>query len=137
MANFLTYSIFFKNLDGLLPLVIFSLEIMWIEANFVLKSSHYCLLWNVSTRSRYSFYGVTMRHGLWPLFSTLKLNVWDKTNSGETKYNSDMYERFLELFMKLPLCAIIDSKYFAVHGGISPKLNNLCNFGFIKIKSSW
>lgn len=33
-----------------------------------------------------------------------------------------MYERFMELFNKLPLCAVIDQTYFAVHGGISPEI---------------
>lgn len=39
---------------------------------------------------------------------------------GVKKYDIDVYDRFLELFCKLPLCALVDNKYFCVHGGISP-----------------
>ena len=39
---------------------------------------------------------------------------------GEKKYGIEMYEKFMDLFCKLPLCAVIDQTYFAVHGGISP-----------------
>ena len=37
-----------------------------------------------------------------------------------------MYERLLDMFKLLPLCALINHKFFAVHGGISPKMNHLC-----------
>jgi serine/threonine-protein phosphatase 2B catalytic subunit len=42
-------------------------------------------------------------------------------NVGEAKYQSNVYELFIDLFTTLPLCAVIDGKYFAVHGGLSPK----------------
>ena len=46
---------------------------------------------------------------------------------GEKKYNKEVYELFIDFFKNLPLCAIIDNKYFAVHGGISPSIKTLCN----------
>lgn len=34
----------------------------------------------------------------------------------------------MDLFMNLPLSAVVDEKYFVVHGGISPKFKNLSIF---------
>jgi len=39
---------------------------------------------------------------------------------GLKKYNIDFYERFLQVFCQLPLAALIDNRYFCVHGGLSP-----------------
>ena len=51
---------------------------------------------------------------------------------GLKKHDVEIYVKFLELFCTLPLSAIIDNKYFAVHGGISPELKqlskNICHF---------
>ena len=54
-----------------------------------------------------------------------KLECTIYINVGVKKYDADVYERFLELFCKLPLCALIDGKYFCVHGGISPELKKI------------
>jgi serine/threonine-protein phosphatase 2B catalytic subunit len=46
----------------------------------------------------------------------------------EYKYDLSIYNAFMEAFDTLPLCATINGKYFAVHGGVSPdlvKLNEL------------
>ena len=40
--------------------------------------------------------------------------------SGIAKYNQTIYEEIMNIFDSLPICAVIDKKYFAVHGGISP-----------------
>eukprot|EP00928_Gymnodinium_smaydae_P080581 TRINITY_DN64249_c0_g1_i1.p1 TRINITY_DN64249_c0_g1~~TRINITY_DN64249_c0_g1_i1.p1 ORF type:complete len:550 (-),score=94.66 TRINITY_DN64249_c0_g1_i1:267-1916(-) len=40
----------------------------------------------------------------------------------EFKYDMSIYNAFMEAFDTLPLCATINRKYFAVHGGISPHL---------------
>eukprot|EP00929_Paragymnodinium_shiwhaense_P019995 TRINITY_DN13463_c0_g1_i1.p1 TRINITY_DN13463_c0_g1~~TRINITY_DN13463_c0_g1_i1.p1 ORF type:complete len:574 (-),score=139.59 TRINITY_DN13463_c0_g1_i1:286-2007(-) len=48
----------------------------------------------------------------------------------EYKYDLGIYNAFMEAFDTLPLCATINGKYFAVHGGVSPdltKLNELSN----------
>jgi diadenosine tetraphosphatase ApaH/serine/threonine PP2A family protein phosphatase len=51
--------------------------------------------------------------------------VYLAPHAGEKKYNSEIYERFIDLFKTLPLCALIDNKYFAVHGGLSPAVKTL------------
>lgn len=43
----------------------------------------------------------------------------------EYKYDVGIYNAFMEAFDTLPLCATINNKYFAVHGGISPDLRRL------------
>jgi len=41
------------------------------------------------------------------------------------KYSKRVYEAFLESFCALPLVAIVDKRYFCVHGGISPELQTI------------
>ena len=43
----------------------------------------------------------------------------------EVKYDFDIYERFMEAFDALPLACIINDKFLAVHGGISPSLSDI------------
>ena len=43
------------------------------------------------------------------------------------KYDEDVYKGVMECFDALPLGAIVNKKYFAVHGGISPDLKKLDN----------
>ena len=40
----------------------------------------------------------------------------------EVKYDFDIYERLIEVFDCLLLVCIINDKFIAVHGGISPKI---------------
>ena len=42
-----------------------------------------------------------------------------------TKYDEETYNIFMDLFDSMPLCAIVDGKYFAMHGGISPELSKI------------
>jgi len=42
-----------------------------------------------------------------------------------TRYDLDVYNLFMELFDNMPLSAVVDDKYFAMHGGISPDLTRL------------
>lgn len=50
-----------------------------------------------------------------------KIECKHLTIEGQAKYQNNVYELFIDLFTTLPLCAVIDGKYFAVHGGLSPK----------------
>ena len=38
------------------------------------------------------------------------------------RYDQEVYNLFMELFDALPISAIVDGKYLAMHGGISPEL---------------
>ncbi|WUR04071.1 serine/threonine-protein phosphatase [Vairimorpha necatrix] len=39
------------------------------------------------------------------------------------KYDETIFLRFCEIFTFLPVCAIVNAKYFCIHGGIIPDLN--------------
>ena len=41
------------------------------------------------------------------------------------KYDQEIYEKFMESFDFFPLAAIINGKFLAVHGGISPDLKSI------------
>ena len=40
-----------------------------------------------------------------------------------TRYDAQIYDLFMELFDSLPISCVVDDKYLAMHGGISPELN--------------
>jgi len=40
------------------------------------------------------------------------------------RYNIMIWKQFVDVFNKLPFCAVIDDKIFCVHGGLSPEMNN-------------
>lgn len=62
----------------------------------------------------------------------LQTVVYLPPHAGEKKYNSEIYEIFIDLFKTLPLCALIDNKYFAVHGGLSPAVKTLGKWEYIQ-----
>lgn len=49
----------------------------------------------------------------------------------ENKYDLEVYERVMESFDALPLACIINEKFVAVHGGISPSIENVKKLKFI------
>lgn len=40
-------------------------------------------------------------------------------------YDEDTYETFMDVFDSIPLASIVDDKYLAMHGGISPELRKV------------
>ena len=55
-------------------------------------------------------------------------NLTDSFNFREevvNKFDVEVYDAFMELFDSLPIASVIEDKYFAIHGGISPELNLL------------
>lgn len=43
------------------------------------------------------------------------------------KYDQEIYKLFIELFDALPIAAIVNGKFIAVHGGISPALKTIAD----------
>ena len=41
------------------------------------------------------------------------------------KYDQEIYERIMDCFDLLPLACVINNKFFALHGGISPGMKTL------------
>ena len=39
------------------------------------------------------------------------------------RFDNQVYEAFMDLFDSLPIACVVDDKYLAMHGGISPDLN--------------
>jgi serine/threonine-protein phosphatase 2B catalytic subunit len=39
------------------------------------------------------------------------------------RFDNQVYDAFMELFDSLPIACVVDDKYLAMHGGISPELN--------------
>jgi serine/threonine-protein phosphatase 2B catalytic subunit len=92
----------------------FSLEVMVLlcaikinfpETFFLLRGNHEC-------RQLTSFFNFRQE-------CTIHAQV------GLAKHDQDVYEAFTELFDVLPIAAIINRKYLAVHGGISPRLSSV------------
>lgn len=47
------------------------------------------------------------------------------TNLGLYKYDQDIYDLFMDSFDLIPLACVINGKFLAVHGGISPELKTV------------
>jgi diadenosine tetraphosphatase ApaH/serine/threonine PP2A family protein phosphatase len=45
------------------------------------------------------------------------------SNLGKRKFNIKAWKTFSEVFMCLPIAAVIDQEFFCVHSGISPDLH--------------
>jgi serine/threonine-protein phosphatase 2B catalytic subunit len=43
----------------------------------------------------------------------------------EVKYDIEIYERIMESFDALPLSCLINEKFVALHGGISPEIDTV------------
>lgn len=55
----------------------------------------------------------------------LPARMYASPNPGLSKHDQEVYEVFTEMFDVLPIAAVINRKFFAVHGGISPRLTTV------------
>lgn len=51
---------------------------------------------------------------------------------GMHKYSAEVYEACVRSFEALPIAALIDSKFFCVHGGISPHLVHISDLDSVR-----
>lgn len=49
----------------------------------------------------------------------------------EVKYDEEVYERIMESFDALPLSCLINDKFVALHGGISPEVDSVFIYYFV------
>jgi serine/threonine-protein phosphatase 2B catalytic subunit len=57
--------------------------------------------------------------------TTLVHQLTCRVPKGLVKYSESVYEACIRSFNALPLAAVIDKRFFCVHGGISPELVTL------------
>ena len=46
----------------------------------------------------------------------------------EAKYDESLYDTIMESFDALPLSCIVNDKFIAIHGGISPELKSVIHY---------
>ncbi len=49
---------------------------------------------------------------------------------GLYKYDQETYDKFMDSFDLMPLASIINGKFIAIHGGISPDLKSVNDLSF-------
>jgi diadenosine tetraphosphatase ApaH/serine/threonine PP2A family protein phosphatase len=52
---------------------------------------------------------------------------------GLHKYSENVYEACLRSFCSLPIAALVDGKFFCVHGGLSPQLITLNDLASVRL----
>ena len=56
----------------------------------------------------------------------------DSIFAGTRKYSMAIYLACIESFNALPVAAVLDRRFFCVHGGISPELNSLADIDKVR-----
>lgn len=59
------------------------------------------------------------------MFKSNKLSVFYFLKLGKYKFDQEIYELFMESFDMFPVAAIINGKFLAIHGGLSPELKKV------------
>mmetsp|Transcript_15445 Transcript_15445/g.41383 ORF Transcript_15445/g.41383 Transcript_15445/m.41383 type:complete len:306 (-) Transcript_15445:74-991(-) len=82
-----------QSVETIILLLVY--KVMYEENFFMLRGNHEC----AAITRIYGFYDECKR-----------------------RYNIKMWKQFVDVFNKLPFCAVIDDKIFCVHGGLSPEM---------------
>lgn len=63
-------------------------------------------------------------------FSILRTNVYKKkpSHQGLYKYDQETYDLLMDSFDLFPLACVVNNKFLAIHGGISPDLKTVTRF---------
>ena len=57
--------------------------------------------------------------------------------SGLHKYSIEVYDACIKSFQALPITALVDKRFFCVHGGISPELDTLRDLDGVRALPSY
>lgn len=101
-----------QSLETILLLLCY--KIKYPENFFLLRGNHECA--NV-TRGRYK-----MLWSVTPLIVSLVYGFYDEC---KRRVNIKIWKTFIDVFNTLPIAAVVASKIFCVHGGLSPSLSNM------------
>ena len=71
------------------------------------------------------------RECMLPLLSLMSYIL--RPRAGLHKYSERVYDACTESFCALPVSALLDGKFFCVHGGISPELNTISDIERVRI----
>jgi serine/threonine-protein phosphatase 2B catalytic subunit len=41
------------------------------------------------------------------------------------RYDLELYDKFIDCFQCMPICAVVNNEYLCMHGGISPEFRDL------------
>ena len=56
---------------------------------------------------------------------------------GLHKYSIEVYDACIKSFQALPITALVDKRFFCVHGGISPELETLRDLERVRVHTSY
>lgn len=103
-----------------------------------------CIPWNYGIGRKSCYFEEIMNVGISPNISPSNANViffvWAPSQCqlklifivGLHKYSSRVYEACIQSFCALPITALVDGRFFCVHGGISPLLLELSDVNKVR-----
>lgn len=96
---------------------LYVLKLWYPNRIFLLRGNHEC--------RHLTEYFTFKRECEYPLLHIFRSRSFASEPKGLHKYSDHIYDACITSFNSLPLAALIDKKFFCVHGGISPELVTL------------
>ena len=99
-------------------LYLYALKLCYPSRLYLLRGNHEC--------RHLTEYFTFKRECWWPHVNPLRMFcLMTFPVLGLHKYSAEVYDACIKSFQALPITALVDGKFFCVHGGISPELESL------------